>query len=63
MVSKSIRVMCGTRISIERENGLIVHNVTSGQRIVGAPLPKIMLEILDAGGLGPYFRQRGDFCI
>jgi 3-isopropylmalate/(R)-2-methylmalate dehydratase small subunit len=53
----------GDRISIEQENGMMVHNVTSGQKIVGAPLPKIMLQILEAGGLVPYFRQHGDFSL
>ena len=53
----------GDRISIERESGIMVHNVTSGERIEGGALPKIMLEILDAGGLVPYFRQHGDFSL
>jgi 3-isopropylmalate/(R)-2-methylmalate dehydratase small subunit len=38
-----------------------VLDVTRDQRIVGAALPAIMLDILDAGGLVPYFRAHGKF--
>jgi hypothetical protein len=29
--------------------------------MAGDSLPQIMLDILEAGGLVPYFRQHGDF--
>src|SRR5215471_16231840 len=32
-------------------------NKTTGQELTGTPLPSIMLEILEAGGLVPYFRM------
>ena len=38
-----------------------VRNETTGEIIPAAPLPKIMLEIVAAGGLVPYFRAHGDF--
>jgi len=40
---------------------IVVTNVRTGEVIPASTLPRIMLEILDAGGLVPYFRQHGDF--
>jgi hypothetical protein len=40
-----------------------VRNVTTGESIEAGPLPQIMADILDAGGLVPYFRRHGDFRI
>jgi 3-isopropylmalate/(R)-2-methylmalate dehydratase small subunit len=39
----------------------IVSNSRTGEQAVADPLPRIMLDILHAGGLVPYFRQHGDF--
>lgn len=39
----------------------IVTNSRTGQNVIADPLPRIMLDILQAGGLVPYFRQHGDF--
>jgi 3-isopropylmalate/(R)-2-methylmalate dehydratase small subunit len=47
----------------EGENGMNVRNVTTGENISTAALPKIMLDIFAAGGLVPYFREHGDFQI
>lgn len=44
-----------------RSEGIVVYNKTSGATINGTPLPTIMLDILAAGGLVPYFRRCGDF--
>jgi len=41
--------------------GMIVRDVTTGENISTAALPKIMLDIFAAGGLVPYFREHGDF--
>lgn len=38
-----------------------VTNSRTGQNVIVDPLPRIMLDILQAGGLVPYFRQHGDF--
>jgi 3-isopropylmalate/(R)-2-methylmalate dehydratase small subunit len=38
-----------------------VANLTTGGAMAGAPLPGIMLAVLDAGGLVPYLRAHGRF--
>ena len=38
-----------------------VSNQRTGKQVVADPLPQIMMDILHAGGLVPYFRQHGDF--
>jgi len=43
--------------------GLTIQNATTGRDISAGALPQIMLDILNAGGLVPYFRQYGDFQI
>ena len=53
----------GDQIAIDREQGMKVCNLTTGETIQVDAVPKIMLDILDAGGLVPYFRQHGDFRI
>jgi len=50
----------GDRLSIGQG---AVYNLTTGAAIPTGPLPKIMLDILEAGGLVPYFRKHGDFAI
>lgn len=42
-------------------DGMTVTNARTGNRVTGAPLPPIMLDILDAGGLAPYIRRIGGF--
>jgi 3-isopropylmalate/(R)-2-methylmalate dehydratase small subunit len=49
------------RASEEKRSGMTVRNITTGEDISSAALPKIMLDIFAAGGLVPYFRQHGDF--
>ncbi len=51
----------GDRLAVEQKDGLIVHNVTIGTRVSAGAFPKIMQEILEAGGLVPYFRRHHDF--
>lgn len=61
IVCDTSRVREGDRLIIAQEDGLAVHDVTSGERIPAGGFPRIMLDILDAGGLVPYFRRYGDF--
>ena len=51
----------GDRREIRNEGDWSVRNVTTGETIVAAPVPKIMMDILDSGGLVPYFRKHRDF--
>ena len=41
--------------------GREVRNETTGVVVVAEPLPEIMMAIVAAGGLVPYFREHGDF--
>ena len=48
----------GDRLSVRFEDGGVqVENSTQGTVIHGAPLPPIMLDILQAGGLVGYFKS------
>ncbi len=60
LVCDTTRLREGDRLSIGQG---AVENLTTGETIATAPLPKIMLDILEAGGLVPYFRQHGDFAL
>lgn len=53
----------GDRIVISQgdEQRISVQNLRTGAMIPAEPLPQIMLDILDAGGLVGYFRQHHDF--
>ncbi|MDR3701858.1 MAG: 3-isopropylmalate dehydratase [Candidatus Sulfopaludibacter sp.] len=58
-------VVCDTSAIAEghrlRLDGALVYNETTGESLPGEPLPAIMLAIVSAGGLVPYFRTRTDF--
>jgi 3-isopropylmalate/(R)-2-methylmalate dehydratase small subunit len=51
----------GDRLRIEQGEPSIVLNVTNSVAVEAGSLPRIMLDILAAGGLVPYFRQHRDF--
>ncbi len=52
----------GDRLRVQLGDGASrVENTTSGAVLAGAPLPEIMLHILEAGGLVPYLRTHGGF--
>jgi 3-isopropylmalate/(R)-2-methylmalate dehydratase small subunit len=52
----------GDRIVIEDTGrGMTVHNETAGKILAATRLSRIMLDILEAGGLVPYFKEHGDF--
>jgi 3-isopropylmalate/(R)-2-methylmalate dehydratase small subunit len=65
IVCDTSRIRESDRIAIqaadEKGSGMKVRNVTTGDDISSAALPKIMLDIFAAGGLVPYFREHGDF--
>lgn len=43
------------------EQAILVRNETSGQELVGSPFPAIILDLVTAGGLVPYFKIHHDF--
>jgi 3-isopropylmalate/(R)-2-methylmalate dehydratase small subunit len=51
----------GDRLEIKHENGLSVRNGRTGTTTPAAPVPKIMMDILECGGLVPYFLRYRDF--
>lgn len=53
----------GDELSITGGAVLEVRNRTRDVTLAAEPLPPIMVEILSAGGLVPYFRTHGDFRI
>jgi 3-isopropylmalate/(R)-2-methylmalate dehydratase small subunit len=53
----------GDRLSVRRRPTLCVRNEESGEMLVTEALPRIMLDILEAGGLVSYMRQRGGFVL
>ncbi len=57
LICDTSRIREGDRLSLGQQ----VVNHTTGESIAAEPLPPIMLEIIQAGGLVPYFREHGDF--
>src|SRR5260370_30300966 len=57
------RIHEGDRLVIDTDESLVVRNLTTAETIEAEPLPRIMLEILEAGGLVPFFRRHGNFTL
>ena len=57
------RISEGHRLLVSHQERMTVHNLTTGESITADSLPQIMLDIFQAGGLVPYFREHGDFRI
>src|SRR5450432_2719932 len=53
----------GDRIDVVLAEGVTVRNESRGRVIRAGALPPIMMEIISAGGLVPYFRQHGGFSL
>ncbi|HEV2961592.1 MAG TPA: alpha-IPM isomerase [Candidatus Angelobacter sp.] len=51
----------GDLLVISHDAEMKVRNTTTNETLTADTLPQIMLDIFDAGGLVPYFRQHGDF--
>jgi 3-isopropylmalate/(R)-2-methylmalate dehydratase small subunit len=65
-----IPITCDTRkihegdlVVVESPEGVVVRNLTTAETIEAETLPRIMLEILEAGGLVPFFRRHGNFTL
>jgi 3-isopropylmalate/(R)-2-methylmalate dehydratase small subunit len=50
----------GDKLEVDLAGGTI-RNKTKGTRLTFSKLPKVMLNILDEGGLVPYIQKYGDF--
>lgn len=65
MICDTSEIHEGDRLVIQGSSGggagMSIHNSTTDRKISAGALPQIMLDIFDAGGLVPYFRQHGDF--
>jgi 3-isopropylmalate/(R)-2-methylmalate dehydratase small subunit len=54
------KISAGDELEVDVERGE-VKNVTTGETIIGKPLPKAMLNILADGGLVEHFRKNKGF--
>lgn len=54
------RISQGDELEVDLEAGE-VRDITSGETLTFAPLPPVMVKILDDGGLVEHFRKHGDF--
>jgi 3-isopropylmalate/(R)-2-methylmalate dehydratase small subunit len=52
----------GDRLEVDLAKGTI-YDKTKGEKLSFSKLPKVMLKILDEGGLIPYIKKHGDFKI
>lgn len=50
----------GDKLEVDLSRGIII-NYTTGQDIPVKPLPKVMIKILNDGGLAAHFRKYGGF--
>jgi 3-isopropylmalate/(R)-2-methylmalate dehydratase small subunit len=53
----------GDRLTVENRDGLTIRNETTGEAKATSPVPRIMMDILESGGLVPYIRRYGNFKI
>jgi 3-isopropylmalate/(R)-2-methylmalate dehydratase small subunit len=61
VICDTSRIREGDQLHIETGDQIVVHNISTGAVMEAGKLPKIMAEILEAGGLVAYFKQHGDF--
>jgi 3-isopropylmalate/(R)-2-methylmalate dehydratase small subunit len=50
----------GDELEIQLDTGTI-HDITTGETLTFNPIPEVMLNILNEGGLLPYIQKYGDF--
>lgn len=61
LICDTSRIREGDRLEVSNESGLSVCNQTTGEVYGAEAVPKIMMDILECGGLVPYFRRYRDF--
>ena len=62
LVCDTSEIEDGDDLELDLEKG-VVTNLSRGQEIGCDPLPEVMLDILNEGGLIPYMKDHGGFCI
>jgi 3-isopropylmalate/(R)-2-methylmalate dehydratase small subunit len=60
LVCDTTNINDGDEIEIDMPSGTI-RDITNGNRLIFTAIPKIMLSILDEGGLIPYIKKHGSF--
>ncbi len=58
LICETRRIREGDRLEI---GGVQIRNAATGESYTAQAVPKIMMDILECGGLVPYFRKYGDF--
>jgi len=54
------QIMPGDELEVDLANG-VIHNLTSSKDLPIKPLPRVMLKILQEGGLAAHFQKYGTF--
>lgn len=53
-------IEAGNELEVDLANGL-VQDLTAGRRYRATQMPRVMIQILEAGGLVNYLRERGEY--
>jgi 3-isopropylmalate/(R)-2-methylmalate dehydratase small subunit len=60
LICDTDKIEDGDELEVDLKKGT-VYDKTSGKKLIFSKLPKVMLNILDKGGLVPYIQKYGDF--
>jgi 3-isopropylmalate/(R)-2-methylmalate dehydratase small subunit len=60
LICDTDKIRGGDELEVDLKRGT-VYDKTSGEKLAFSKLPKVMLNILDKGGLVPYIQKYGDF--
>jgi 3-isopropylmalate/(R)-2-methylmalate dehydratase small subunit len=60
LICDAARIDDGDELAVDLAAG-IVNDITNGNELLFSRIPRVMLDILDEGGLIPYIQKCGDF--
>ncbi|MBN2463201.1 MAG: 3-isopropylmalate dehydratase small subunit [Dehalococcoidia bacterium] len=60
LICDTDKIDAGDKIEVNLTTG-IVNDLTKGSKLTSGKIPKVMLDILDEGGLVPYITKHGNF--
>jgi len=60
LICDTDKIEDGDKLEVDLKKG-VVKDITNGNRLTFGKIPKIMLRILNQGGLVPYIQKYGDF--